>query len=106
MENVSAQLQPATAGHARLVLSKTVLFSAQACTHTHLSSILPKWGSPPLGIRNDKRQASLPPRPSGTVLVYSPNPPFTYIISDQCVSKIVNTQVGNQLEREVTDKRG
>ena len=31
-EKVSARLQPATAGHARLVLSKTVLFSAQLCT--------------------------------------------------------------------------
>ena len=29
---MSARLQPATAGHARLVLSKTVLFSAQVCT--------------------------------------------------------------------------
>ena len=28
---VSARLQPATAGHARLMLSKTVLFYAQAC---------------------------------------------------------------------------
>ena len=31
-EKVSARLQPATAGHTRLVLSKTVPFSAQLCT--------------------------------------------------------------------------
>ena len=30
-EKVSARLQPATAGHARLMLSKTVPFSTQAC---------------------------------------------------------------------------
>ena len=30
-EKVSARLQSATAGHARLVLSKTVIFSAQVC---------------------------------------------------------------------------